>query len=302
MERPDFRDSNIAVAETIFRQRGIAFPATARAEDRAGRLRAARRIEATGRAADEAAARRKLRACPLANAEAACFVKRPRDPGGLRARGGPNSEPMAFGLEEPDQAGHRTSVQDLPDRKRGLGRRAVTGGEGASASCSPGRTGASAPGAAKPGRDPELRLMDLSGGTRASALDPAGRGTKGFGRRNRQGKEAGLRFQIRRTANRRGFGPDGEPAGESGLSFGSFRTPEDAGPGLRPWFPLLETARRLCLASQAGSDAKGQWGPAAMSAPITASGELAPFAGRALVAPPPRLKAGRLTPRARVVG
>ena len=47
-------------------------------------------IGAEGRAADEAAARRKLRACPLAYAKAACFVKRP-------------SEPRVFGPAEPDR-------------------------------------------------------------------------------------------------------------------------------------------------------------------------------------------------------
>jgi len=48
----------------------------------------------------------------------------------------------------------------------------------------------------------------------ASARDPAGRGFAGFGLWKRQGKEEELRFRNRQTANRRGFGPDGEPAGE----------------------------------------------------------------------------------------
>lgn len=77
----------------------------------------ARSGEAKGRAADEAAARRKLRACPLADAKAACFVKRPsisRRPSGRR---------------EVERAGPRDlRVQGLSGGKRDLGRRAATGG------------------------------------------------------------------------------------------------------------------------------------------------------------------------------
>ena len=65
---------------------GDRFPATARAEP--GRSPSGgKAAEAKGRAADEAAARRKLRACPFADAKAAGFVKRPiRNPRSLRAR------------------------------------------------------------------------------------------------------------------------------------------------------------------------------------------------------------------------
>ena len=70
---------SLAVAETIDRQRSKAFPATAGAKpplvppgNRGSRVKA--------RAADEAAAMRKLRACPLADAEVAGFVQAPRVP------------------------------------------------------------------------------------------------------------------------------------------------------------------------------------------------------------------------------
>jgi hypothetical protein len=86
---------------------GDSLPSHSPSRDRAGRLRAARRIAADGRAADEAAARRKLRACPLANAKAACFVKRP-------------SEPRAFGLEEPDRRDTGPSGSGPARQKAGL--------------------------------------------------------------------------------------------------------------------------------------------------------------------------------------
>jgi hypothetical protein len=117
--------------------------------------------------------------------------------------------------------------------------------------------------------DPAFRRMTMSGGTEASAEDPAGRDFGSFGSRARQGKEAGLTFQIRRAANRQGFGPVGEPPGTpEGLR--PRRTPEDAGQGSL-WLPRLETAHRERPVS-ADPDTKGQWGPAAMPAPITVSG------------------------------
>ena len=125
--RPDFMTATGCGRDSL-PETGDRLPSHSPSGNRAGRLRAARRMEAEGRAADEAAARRKLRACPLANAKAAGFVKRPPGTESLRAGG-------------TGQAGHRTSVQDLSDGKRDFGQRAVTGGEGASAFCPSGRTG-----------------------------------------------------------------------------------------------------------------------------------------------------------------
>src|SRR5206468_12813401 len=75
---------------------GESLPSHSPSRSQAGRPRTARWVEAKGRAADEAAARRKLRACPLADAKAAGFVKRPRE---IRP---------AFGQAGNPQAGHRT--------------------------------------------------------------------------------------------------------------------------------------------------------------------------------------------------
>src|ERR1051325_11020138 len=130
--------------------------------------------EAKGRAADEAAARRKLRACPLADAKAACFVKRPK-----------GFQP-AFGQAGNLEARHRTFGSRTRPAESGTSVRAPPPVDlRASARDSPGQDRASAR---------ELRKRRTQGfgswtpgGTGASASDPAGRGTEGFGRRNRQG-------------------------------------------------------------------------------------------------------------------
>jgi hypothetical protein len=191
-------------------------------------------IEADGRAADEAAARRKLRACPLANAKAACFESAHRNQGSSDLRNRTGGTPDL-------------RVQDRPGRKRDFGSRAATGSEGASASEGSGRTGLRL-GSCEPGRDPGLTLMDLSGGTRASALDPAGRGTKGFGRRNRQSGKRSFGFESakRRTARASALTGSlrGNPkrlrpwrdSGGCGALAGLF--------GASAWLPPLETARR----------------------------------------------------------
>jgi hypothetical protein len=222
---------------------GDRLPSHSPSGHRAGRLRAAGRADAEGRAADEAAARRKLRACPLANAKAACFVKRPRNPGGLRARGGP------FGTGSLRACG--TGRQDTGSRSRtcptesGLRPRAVTGGEGASASCPSGRTGSFGFRELRNGRDPGLRSMDLPGGTRASAPDPAASGTKGFGRRNRQSgkKDFGPKSAKRRTA--RASALTGSPRGNrTELRLLSDSGGSEAGtcPGFRPSKPPVAYA------------------------------------------------------------
>ena len=174
-----------------------------------------RQAEAEGRAADEAAARRKMRACPSADAKAAGFVKRP-------------SEPRAFGLGGTGQAGHRTfgfrtspaesgtSVSAPPPAEKGFGLGSV-GQDRASAR------------ELRTRQDPGLRSMDLPGGTEASAEDPAGRGTEGFGSRIRQGgkRNASSESAKRRTA--RASALSGSPRGNLESGFGRGWTPEEAG-------------------------------------------------------------------------
>jgi len=133
-----------------------------------------------------------------------------RRPSGTR---GTNSEPRAFGLEEPDR------------RDTGLRSRTCPTESEASA------------GAPSPEKE-ELRLLVRRAGPELRPRElrnPAGTRTSvhGLARRNRgfgsgscrtrdqrlrpaepPRREQGLRFQIRRTANRRGFGPVGEPPGK----------------------------------------------------------------------------------------
>jgi hypothetical protein len=192
---------------------GDSLPSHSPSGNRAGRLRAARRMEAEGRAADEAAARRKLRACPLANAKAACFEKRPRNPGGLRARGGP------FRDQEP--SGSRNRTGRTPGFGPGPARR--------KARLRPARRHRRRRsfGSLSFGQDRKLRLSGAAKrqGPRTSVDGPARR-NQGFGpgsrgKRNQRlrpeeppRREDGLRSRICQAANRQGFGPDGEPAGK----------------------------------------------------------------------------------------
>lgn len=152
------------------------------------------------------------RACPNAQADAAGFEKRPNGSGRLRAREPTGRTPGGLRV-----------FQDRPGGKRGL-----------RASASP------------PGGNPGLRSMDPSGGTKASAEDPAGSG-QGFGG-GREGGNGNASSPIRRAANRQGFGPVGEP-GETARrpAPGGLQNP---GQGPRPGQDF-ETARADCLASQA---------------------------------------------------
>jgi hypothetical protein len=180
--------------------------------------------EAKGRAADEAAARRKLRACPLADAKAAGFVKCPPESRRPSGTWGTKSEPRAFGLAEPVRRDTGLRSRTCPGGRRGFGQRLR--------------------GLRNRG-NPGLRLMDPSGGTRASAMDPAGSELAGFGLRRRQGgkRDFGSESAERRTAG--ASAPSGSPRGNRN-ELRLLRTPEDAEPGLRSWFPHLETARREC--------------------------------------------------------
>ena len=114
--------------------------------------------------------------------------------------------------------------------------------------------------------------MDLSGGTRASALDPDRNGTEGFGRRTRKGgkRDFGSKSAERRTAG--ASAPSGSPPGKPDWVSAPFGLRRKRSQGFGLGLRNLETALRECLASQARSDAKGQWGPAAMPAPITVWG------------------------------
>lgn len=165
--------------------------------------------------------------------KAAGFVKRP--PG-----------TRAFGLTGPDQAGHRTSVQDLSGGKRDESPRTATGRTGTSVHGPSGRTGLR-PGSCEPA-GPRISVHGLPGRTEASAKDPASQAGSDFGP---GGAVTGTGSQIPlcQAANRQGLGPDGEPAGNLR------KASAFAGPRSRitepPVRPGLETARAESLASQA---------------------------------------------------
>ena len=128
------------------------------------------------------------RACPSADAKAAGFVKRPRNPGGLRARGNRTRRDTGPSGSGPARrkAGLRSARRH---RRRGASAPYLRAGPGFG------------PGAANR-QDPGLRSMDLPGGTEASAKDPAGR-DRGFGFGN---AEAGRGTQVPNL-------PSGEPPG-----------------------------------------------------------------------------------------
>lgn len=178
---------------------GESLPSHSLSQSQAGRLRVAGQVEAKGRAADEAAARRKLRACPLADAKAAGFESAHRSPGDLRARGKPSGG-------TPD-----LRVQDQPGGKRDFGQRAATGGEGASAPDMPGRTGFR-PGSCETG-GPRTSVHDRQAEPEASAEDPAIIGTRASAEGPRWGEE-GREFQTAERRTARASALVGEPAGK----------------------------------------------------------------------------------------
>jgi len=231
-------------------------PSHSRSGCPAGRLRAAGQVEVQGRAADEAAARRTMTGLPFSGCESG------------RLREAPTPEPRAFGLEgkvrqDTGPSGSRT----CPGGKRDFGQRVAAGGKGLRPR-SVGQDRASAWG---------LR----TGGPSVSAHGPSG-GTKGFGPRipagcgegasalepRRQEQEA----QAFRSAERR-------TARASALSGSPRGNPIRLRPGKEPrrerWMsPRLihpfSKPPRMWNASppRLGSNRKGQWGPAAMPAPI----------------------------------
>lgn len=174
--------------------------------------------EAKGRAADEAAARRKLRACPLADAKAACFVKRPsvsRRPSGTWETVRRDTGPSGSGPAR---------------RKAGLRSTRRTGGTGGFGPwifrAGPGF----GPGAAKPA-DPGFRSMDArrnrgfgrgSRRTRLPRLRPSGH--RQGGKRDASSKSAERRT-VRASAlsgsprgNRNGLRPGMDPGGSGASS------------------------------------------------------------------------------------
>jgi hypothetical protein len=155
----------------------------------------AARRSSEGRAADEAAAMRKLRACPLADAIVAGFVKRPR----FRTFGfGTKRRERDFGFALARRKAGRKSARchrggrDFGPRRVGQDRVSArelrSGRPGTQVHGLSGRAEASAE-AFLPGGETELRLRLATGGSRNPGSGSA-------------------------EANRQGFGPDGEPAGK----------------------------------------------------------------------------------------
>ena len=199
------------MAETIFRQRRVAFPATARAETgpvafgrqggwkrKAGRLTKPPPGGSCGLA--------------LSECESGRLRKAPTGTESLRAGG-------------TGQAGQWASVQDLPGGKRDFGQRDATGREGTSVPDRPGRTGF------RPGSCEIGGTQDF--GPWTARRNPGfGRGScrkRGQGLRpeTTPGEEEELRFEIRQAANRQGSGPVGEPAGKPSTALR--RSCEDSG-------------------------------------------------------------------------
>ena len=259
MVGPFFRDSFRTWPRRSLRQRRKAFPATAQADagpDAFGRKD--RRKRTAGRLTK-----------PPPGGSCGLALQRMRKRQASRSA---HPGPRAFGPEGTDRRDTGPSVQDL------------SGGSGTSVSAPPPATeGASALDVVgqdrasarelRNRRDPGFRSMALPGGTEGfgSRIPPDADPKASAGGTARAGKQE-RKFQIRRAANRQGFGPDGEPAGKPERASGLRRTPEGAGPEPPVRHSALEIAQRVCLASQARFAATGQWGPAAMPAPITRFG------------------------------
>ena len=187
-------------------------PSHSRSGCPAGRLRAAGRTEAKGRAADEAAARRTMAGLPFSGCESGRLREAPNGTESLRARGTGRRDtgPSGSGPAR-RKAGFRSARRH---RRKRASARICRAGPGFG------------PGAAN-GR-PRISVHGLPGGTEASAEDPAGCGTGGLGFRNREGgkRNASSKSAKRRTA--RASALVGEPAGKPGNGFGRGWTPEEA--------------------------------------------------------------------------
>ena len=154
-----------------------------------------------------------LRACPLADAKAACFVKRPRDPGGLRARGGPirNREPSG----SRNRTGGTPDFGPGPVRRKARLRPARRYRRGRSFGfLFAGQDRGFGPGSCETRQGPRISVHGLVRRNRSFGFGSCRTRDQRLRPAEPPRREQGLRFQIRRTANRRGFGPDGEPPGK----------------------------------------------------------------------------------------
>jgi hypothetical protein len=179
---------------------GESLPSHSLSQSQAGRLRAAGQVEAKGRAADEAAARRKLRACPLADAKAAGFVKRPS---GYQAAFGHAGDPGRpdTGSSDPGPARRKAGLRSLRRHRRGKRFGADLSGR---TGLRPGSCETGGPRTSVHGRQAEPRLRPRHpaiNGTKASAAGP------------RWGEE-GREFQTAERRTARASALVGEPAGK----------------------------------------------------------------------------------------
>jgi hypothetical protein len=243
-------------------------PSHSRSGRPAGRLRAAGQVEVQGRAADEAAARRTMTGLPFSGCESGRLREAPtrnQEPSGWRNRIRWDTGPSGSG---PARAESGTSVCAPPPAEKGFG---------------PDRSGRTGlrPGGCEPA-DPAFRRMAVRRNQGLRPEDPAGCGTEASAEGPRR-QERERELSIRQAANRQGFGPVGEPAGKP--------DPASAGDGPRRerWMSprLIHPFSKPPGAWNAspprlGSNAKGQWGPAAMPAPINLCGRWLPPAPLAI--------------------
>ena len=194
-----------------------------------------------GGAADEAAARRKLRACPLADAKAAGFVKRPSQiqrAFGLEDEGTGRTKEREFRKFCPAEG--RSSDRAPPPAKAGsFGSGAASGRTGLRpGSCEPGGTQDASPWTCQ--AEPSALSRKDPAGSKAGLRSGGGKaGTEGFGSRSAK----------RRTA--RASALTGSPRGTGRRASARRRTPE-TGIGTPGSDPVSKPPARDCLASQAG--------------------------------------------------
>ena len=140
-----------------------------------------RPAEADGRAADEAAAMRTRTGLPFSGCDGGRLREAPirnlKRPSGTTGTG---TGPKVFGPEERTGGTPDLRIQDQPGRKRCLRTSALPPAQ-KELRFRRGRAGPASARELRTGMDPRLRLMAMSGGTRASARDPAGRALRCFG-------------------------------------------------------------------------------------------------------------------------
>jgi hypothetical protein len=137
---------------------------------------------------------------PFSLCESGMLREAPIGTKGLRTGGTGQAGHRTFGSRtSPAEGG--TSVRALPPAREKLRLRQGRAGPGFG------------PGAANPAMTQGLAPMDLPGGTKASALDPAGRGTEGFGRKCPPKQEEKLRLRNRQRRTARASALSGSPRG-----------------------------------------------------------------------------------------